>query len=113
MLLNLWNENFLKVLVTIQQIRIVGLQCPRHWARHWRLHFEQNRNRAPIMELTNQTQILLDFETLTIKTIGAAIKMHSKYYGVILPSFKLNKEGISKPVENLRMKNHLLFFTMK
>lgn len=34
-------------------------------------------------------------------------KMHSKYYGFILAIFKVNKEGISKPVENMHMKNHL------
>lgn len=39
--------------------------------------------------------------------------MYLKYYGVILFSFKLNKEGILKLVENLRMKNYLLFFIMK
>lgn len=59
------------------------------------------------MEPTNQIQILLAFELFIIKTIAAVRKMHSKHCGFILATLKINKEGISKPVENLHMKNYL------
>lgn len=60
------------------------------------------------MKLTNQTQILLDFEPSIIKVRTAARKMHSKHYGIIVATLKINKEGILKPMENLHMKNYLL-----